>query len=124
MNKSLYVFALILSSLLVPGCSSTEKAKISTGLEVDFTEFQKIISPRSLDLIEGKNSALTVLALPGDKYPKLYLYDFATEKFSLEYDHGSGISGVGDDRSGLRTYLHIDNKGDENTQIYLSLIHI
>lgn len=101
---------------LVVGCSTTSKSK--NGIKVPYEEFQKILEPRSTVLLEGQNALLVVIAMPGDKYPKLYRYDMTTKEFNEEYDHGRTLNWLGEDRSGKNIYMLIDNNGDENYQIY------
>ncbi len=101
--------------LILASCATTG----GTGdLKVDFDEFQKILSPRSMVLLEGEKAILMTMAQPGDDYPKVYRYDFPTKKFTMVYDHGQSVGGLTESRTGKTIFLHIDNKGDENSKIY------
>ena len=108
------LFLVFLFSLV--GCSTLNMG--NKGVDLSFEEFEKILSPRGKVLLEGEEAMLVLIAMPGDAYAKVYHYDFKTKKFKTEYDHGRNISGLTEDRTGKRVYLHIDNNGDENTQIY------
>ena len=109
-----YFFTLALGLILASCATMGGKGD----LKVDFDEFQKILSPRSMVLLEGQNAMLMTIARPGDTYPKVYRYDFKTKSFTMLYDHGQGVSSLSESRTGKTIFLHIDNKGDENTKIY------
>ncbi len=102
-------------SLIVASCATTGGNK---DLKVDFEEFQKILSPNSMVLMEGQKALLMTIARPGDEYPKVYRYDFPSKEFTLLYDHGQSVGQMVESRSGEKVFLHIDNKGDENSKIY------
>lgn len=117
MKKILQITVLLMAGTLLFSCSSLTKS--SPRLKVSYDEFEKVLSPRGYVLVDGENSVLVLLARPGDAYPKIYRYNWDKKEFSLDYDHGFAISSLSDDVSGKNIYLHIDNNGDENTQIYL-----
>ncbi|MCB0378560.1 MAG: S9 family peptidase [Bdellovibrionales bacterium] len=101
--------------LVLTACATGSK---TDGLTVSFEEFQKILEPRSMVLLEGKDTLLVNIAMPGDKYPKVYRYRITEKKFTEEYDHGQTISQITEDRTGKNIYLLIDDNGDENYKIY------
>ena len=109
------IFLGIALTLGVVSCATTPG---SNDLKVDFEEFQKILTPTSMIMLEGQNALLTTIARPGDDYPKVYRYDFNKKKFNMVYDHGQGVGGLTESRTGKTIFLHIDNKGDENSKIY------
>lgn len=102
--------------LLSGGCAS--KPKDQNQPKVSFDEFQKLLNPTSIVLLEGKNQFLTVMALPGDKYPKVYRYDIKSKEFSVDYDAGRSVGALEMARDGKSLFLQMDNHGDENYQIY------
>ena len=116
-NSAIFILSILTSIFLFSGCSSNMKGGDS--MDISYEEFQKLLSPRSIVLLEGKNAFLTVIAMPGDKYPRVYRYDMTKKDFTLVYDHGQGVSYLAEDRAGKNIYLHIDNNGDENTKIYI-----
>lgn len=98
--------------------TAVESADRKNQIQVPFEEFSKILQPRGIVVLEGKNALLLILALPGDKHPCLYRYEISSKKLTKEYDHGQSISGLQQDRVGKNIYLLIDNKGDENFGVY------
>lgn len=113
MSKKILFF--VMSLILVTSCATSGK---KSDLKVSFDEFRKILNPKSMVLLEGENALLMTIALKGDDYPKVYRYDFKTQEFTVAYDHGRSVGALMEDRRGQRIFLHIDNNGDENYQIY------
>jgi dipeptidyl aminopeptidase/acylaminoacyl peptidase len=109
------IFAGLILSLVLGSCATTGGQK---DLKVDYDEFQKILTPRSMVLLEGENAMLVTMARAGDDHPKVYRYDFETKDFAMVYDHGQSVGRLTESRTGKNIFLHIDNKGDENSKIY------
>ncbi|MCH2533833.1 MAG: alpha/beta fold hydrolase [Bdellovibrionales bacterium] len=100
--------------LLVTGCQSFNKKQ-----NVAFSEFQKVLTPRSklFPINEGTESLL-LIRQPKDKYTKLYKLNHKSKKFTLQYDAGQNINYLTRDRSFKNFYFLMDDNGDENYQIY------
>ncbi|MCB0422178.1 MAG: S9 family peptidase [Bdellovibrionales bacterium] len=102
------------------GCQSASKKETSSAEDISFSEFQKVLSPRSrLFPQSGGADSLLLIALPGDAYAKLYSLNHATREYSLKYDAGQNIRGLYRDRADKNYYFSKDNNGDENYEIYL-----
>ncbi len=111
-------FALTFSIGLL-SCSTPKGLPAQQGVDVSYEEFQKMLVPSSAVLLEGQNTLLMTIAMGEDRYPSIYRYDVTSKKFTKEYDHGQTINGIGQDRTNKTIYVGIDNKGDENTGIYV-----
>ncbi len=113
---------LLLMSFLIFSCQSTEKntaKKTSSNDKVSFAEFNKVLHPRSSILpLPGGKLSIMLMALPKDRYAKVYTLDHKTKKFALRFDAGRNISKLVRDYTKKNYYLFLDNNGDENFQIY------
>ncbi|MEO0337396.1 MAG: hypothetical protein AAF202_13455, partial [Pseudomonadota bacterium] len=106
---------LLLILMFLAGCSSLPSKKTT---KLTFDQFNKITSAAAyLPLNDGK-SFLLLTRFPEDEYRKLYKYEIETGKKEVVYDAGQSIGWIDSDEPNKRFYLGIDNKGDEQYQIY------
>ncbi|NQZ01913.1 MAG: S9 family peptidase [Bdellovibrionales bacterium] len=101
--------------VLLVGCSSMPSNK---GTQLTFDQFNQITSAASYLPLNDRKRVLLLTRFPEDEYRKLYSFDIETGKRELVYDAGQSIGWLDSDEPNNIIYLGIDNKGDEQYQIY------
>lgn len=91
---------------------------LDKGLKINFDQFNQITSSAGFyPLNDGKNFLL-LTRFPEDAYRRLYKVNIETREKELVFDAGHSIGWVTSDEPNQNFYLGIDNKGDEQYQIY------
>ncbi len=120
MNTSMIkTFLTFFLAVALASCTSKTVKQKTSGVAVSYEDFQKILQLRDITLVSGQGAFLTIMAMPGDSYPSIYRYDMKTKIFTKDFDRGQSISSLDQDRTGKSVYVLIDNKGDENTGVYV-----
>ena len=97
------------------GCSS---APVKPPGKITFDQFNKITKAASYLPLKGGEHMLLLTRFPEDEYRRLYKVEIKTGERKLVHDAGQSIGWVRTDEPGNVFYMGIDNKGDEQYQIY------